>query len=303
MSLTNVFDLPAPFVDAVSKKHEYTPKRYSVTSLLKGATQCVLERRHANEITADVSEYVWAIFGSAVHQILENSQEGENQIKECKLTAPVPGMEGYTLSGIFDLFDTETGTVYDYKTCSMWKVTFEDWADYRQQLLCYCWLLRQNGYINARNGVIVAFIKDHNKRKAKTEQGYPAVPVHVEEFEFSDDEIEMCEQWIIGRFAMLKSAENTPDFRLPPCLENERWYTGTRWAVMKPNHKKAVRVFSSYCVAKEYIENHPNKDYEIERREGENRRCEDYCSCAPFCNWWQSQLEIKEVIGGRKAEK
>lgn len=63
MKLTNELNLPQPFVDAATSDYQYTDKRYSVTSVLKGTREAILQRRHSEEIETDVSEMVWAIFG------------------------------------------------------------------------------------------------------------------------------------------------------------------------------------------------------------------------------------------------
>lgn len=75
MKITNVNNLPAPFVSAVEHEYQYKDKQYSVTQLLKGSCEAVLERRYHNEIERDVSDMIWLIFGTAVHSILENADE------------------------------------------------------------------------------------------------------------------------------------------------------------------------------------------------------------------------------------
>ena len=120
MKITNVLGLPQPFVDAVKREYSYKPKQYSVTSLLKGTMQAILERRYADVVEQDVSEMVWAIFGTAVHSILEKGKETDTQLKENKIVIDI---YDYKLSGIFDLYDESTKTVTDYKTGSgiIWK--------------------------------------------------------------------------------------------------------------------------------------------------------------------------------------
>ena len=137
MGITNKLGLPQPFVEAVSKEYQYKEKQYSVTSLLKGTCQTILERRHSSEIEQDVSDMVWLIFGTAVHSILEKAQESETQLKENWLCIDVGE---FKLSGIFDLYDEKTKTVTDYKTASVWKVIYNDWEDYRKQTLIYAWM-------------------------------------------------------------------------------------------------------------------------------------------------------------------
>jgi len=107
MRITNEMGLPQPFVSAVEKEYTYKPKRYSVTSILKGPREAILQRRHDDEITSDVSDMVWALFGTAVHSVLENAQETDDQLKENKIVVEMPN--GYELSGIFDLYDDSTG--------------------------------------------------------------------------------------------------------------------------------------------------------------------------------------------------
>ncbi len=62
MKITNKMNLPKPLVDAVTREYTYKPKQYSVTALLKGACQNVLERRYADYIEQDVSDMIWALF-------------------------------------------------------------------------------------------------------------------------------------------------------------------------------------------------------------------------------------------------
>lgn len=54
--ITNKFNLPRPFVDAVTSDYQYKPKRYSVTDVLGGTCEAVLKRRHHNEQDEDVSD-------------------------------------------------------------------------------------------------------------------------------------------------------------------------------------------------------------------------------------------------------
>ena len=53
---------------------------------------------------------------------------------------------GYKLSGQADLYNAEQKMVTDYKTCSCWKVIYNDWEDYRKQLLMYAWAFRKMGF-------------------------------------------------------------------------------------------------------------------------------------------------------------
>lgn len=212
MRITNRLGLPQPIVDAATRDHEYTPKRYSVTQMLKGPREAILARRHSDEIEGDVADMAWTIFGSSMHLLLEQSQESATQLKENYITADMPN--GYVLSGIFDLYDDATGTVTDYKSATVWKVICGEWDDYREQLLSYVWMLRQIGF-DARRGEIVAILKDHSKAKARTERDYPDHPFYVIGWDFSDEELAEFGERIAAKFREIERCEALPDDDLP----------------------------------------------------------------------------------------
>lgn len=283
MPVTNKLSLPEPFVEAATQSHTYTPKRYSVTSLLKGTRETVLTRRHAGEIETDAADSVWLIFGKAVHSILENSTETPSQLKENFITADME--DGYTLSGVFDLYDDSTGTVTDYKTSSVWKVIYDEWDDYRTQLLAYCWMLRKMGF-DARRGQIVALLKDHSKTKAAHDRNYPPYPVHVKEWEFTDADFMAMSMWLQRKFDSLYVAEKLPDDQLPLCSPEDRWATPEKWAVKKKSRKKALKLYDS----EEEAQIHSIAiDGEVEHRPGTDKKCTQYCSVCKWCSYWQEK--------------
>lgn len=288
MKITNRLNLPQPFVSAVESDHKYKQKRYSVTDMLKGVREVILRRRHDDEIEEDVSDSIWLIFGSAVHSILENAQETDSQLKENKIV--IPFENGYELSGIFDLYDDETGTVTDYKTASVWKVIFGDWTDYRTQTLIYCWMLQQLGF-DAWNGEIVALLKDHSKTKAQTDYSYPNYPVYRIGWNFTDEELVGIESTLKSKLRELEKAEQLGDHELPLCTPSERFLKDEKWAVMKKGVKKAKRLFDSESEAEKHaalLNDTEKGDFYVEHRPGRNVKCLDYCSAAPFCDFYKS---------------
>lgn len=302
MIITNNEGLPQPLVSAVTRDHTYKPMQYSVTALLKGVCQTILERRHDNEIEQDASEMIWLLFGNAVHSVLEQSQETIDQLKENKLVIDMPN--GYKLSGIFDLYDDSTGTVTDYKTTSVVK-TFKggDWEDYRKQTLIYCWMLRKIGF-NAHRGEIVALLKDHSKTKALQGGDYPQRPVYRISWDFTDSDFEMIQQFIEERFRDIELLENVTDAELPECGLSERWHTEDKWAIMKKGNKKATKLFATEGDAQAYMDNmmFDPKVYQIEKREGTDNRCDNYCNVNKWCPYYQSKhgnSEINDSISER----
>lgn len=281
--ITNKLGLPAPFVAAASGDYRYKPDRYSVTDVLGGTCEAILKRRHQGEVTEDVADRVWAIFGTAVHKLLEGSKAKDGQMQEKWLC--VPDICGkYELSGIFDLYDEATGTVTDWKVTSVWTVQLGDFEKWRSQTLLYCWMLRQSGY-DAKRGEIVAILRDHNMRKARNETDYPESPVFKISWDFSDEEIaeagEEAARWI----ARASKQEKLPDSELEPCSAGQRWRKPDKWAVMKDGRKRAVRVFEDEAEAVALLNElkEADKGHHMEFRPGEDTKCDMYCPVAEFC--------------------
>ena len=278
MNYTNELDLPQPFVEAVKSKH-----------MLGGTCEAVLKRRHQSDVTEDVSSMLWAILGTAVHKVLESAQSGPEQHQEQWLCVKVGD---YELSGIFDLYDDATGTVTDWKVTSVYTVLFGDFEKWRKQTLAYCWMLRQKGH-GAHRGQIVAMLRDHNMRKAKIERDYPPHPVFTIEWDFTEEDFKAIESDIFAWFGEVWHQEITDDNELVPCIPEQRWHKPDKWAVMKDGRKRAVRVFEDEEQAVSLLNQLKESDqgHHIEFRQGEDTRCQSYCSVAQFCPYGQKFFE------------
>ena len=284
MIITNKLGLPKPLVDMAQSDYKYAPNEYRVTSLLKGIRETILERRHHSEIEQDVSDMIWLLFGRAVHSVLENHQEGDQEIKEARLKIPIGD---YTLSGQFDLYNAETKTITDYKTCSIWKVIYGEYEDWRRQLLIYAYMLQSIGF-PVEKAEIIALMKDHSKSQAKIKADYPKQPVRKITFTFTEKDFAEIESWLHQRFEQISKAEKLPDDEIPLCTPEERFNSGDKFAVMKKGRKTALRVLDSREDAENWMATNGG-DY-IEVRKGEDKKCQDYCSACEFCNHY------KEVV-------
>lgn len=292
MKITNRYNLPQPFVSAVTREYTYKDKQYSVTAILKGVCQTILERRHADEIEQDVADMNWLILGSAVHLILENAQEESEQLKENKIVIPLKN--GYKLSGIFDLYDDKIKTVTDYKNTSVNKYLYNDWGEYRNQVLIYCWMLQQIGF-EAKRGEIIAMFRDWSQNKAKADPtGYPQSPIYKIGWAFRNDDFNEIEIFIDNKFESIQVCELLPDELLPACTPEERWHEDDTYAVIKKGNKRAKRVLNTEQEAQDYIENNQLKGYVIEKRIGEDRKCENYCTVNKWCPFYQMKLKEEE---------
>lgn len=278
-----------------TRDYQYKPKQYSVTSLLRGPRETILQRRYHNEIEEDVADMIWMLWGQAVHHILEQQKETDVELKEEYLKVPV--IDGYQVSGLFDLYNHEEQKITDYKTASVWKIIHEDYAEWKMQLMIYGWMMQKIGFPVSR-GEVVAVLKDHSKSKAQTEQGYPPHPVKKIEWEFSEKNFEAIEDWIEWKFREIIKAEQLPDHELPVCSPEERWYTGDKFAVKKKGRKSALRVLNTEEEAQRWMEQNGKGEW-IEHRPGIDKKCLNYCRVNKFCRYYQEKYgENKEVRVG-----
>jgi len=281
MQITNKNKLPQPFVDACSSDYKYKEKRYSVTALLKPIREIMLLRRHNDEIEQDVSDMIWALFGTAVHGVLENSNKAKHLLKEKALEVK---FGDYTLSGKSDLYNTASGCVVDYKVTSTFKVVKKDFEDYRLQGLMYAYMLKAIGY-KVKKAQFVMILRDWQKSKAKFDKEYPQAQVHTVNFQFNENDYKFIENWLTNKFKEIAEAEKLEDDNLPLCSEQERWSSGNTYAVMKNGRKTALRVLQTKEEAETYMKE-KGGDF-IDERHGEDRKCQEYCSCCEFCKHYQ----------------
>lgn len=287
MKITNNLGLPQAFVEMAKRDYEYEPNEYRVTSLLKGVRETILERRYQDQIEQDVSDMIWLLFGTAVHSVLEHHEEADEEIKESRLKIPIGD---YILSGQFDLYNAETKAITDYKTCSVWKIIYGDFEDWRRQLLIYAYMMQSIGF-QVNQGEVIAMMKDHSKRDARNKANYPQLPVIKVTFEFAEQDFADIEVWLNEKFAEIAEAEKLPDKELPLCTPEERFNSGDKFAVMKKGRKTALRVLDSQEEAEEWKEQNGG-DF-IQVRKGEDKKCADYCSACEFCNYYQEQFKEK----------
>ena len=281
MKVSNRLHLPEAFVKAVSTTRHNAPGCFSATTLNKGAKEIILTDRHFDEITVDAADSVWAVWGTAVHALLES--QPDNNFHEESFKVPVGNS---FVTGQVDSYDMEHATIFDWKTASVWKVQFADFSDWYKQGMTYAWLLKQSG-LEVRHCVFIALLKDHSKTKAKTDASYPQSPVFKYEFDVTDEELAQTEARIIAKVVEIENAYKLGDDDIEPCSAEERWADGEKWAVMKNGRKTAVKVFDNQQDADAMAGELGNSHY-VEHRPAISRKCGEYCSCKDFCNFYKN---------------
>lgn len=285
MIVTNKMNLPEALVKAVTTRRHNEPGSLSATTLLNGTKQILLTDRHWDQLEDDVSDRFWAIFGTAVHALLEH--EGTNEFTEEKMSFD---MDGITITGRIDNYDMLAGTITDYKTASVWKIKFRNFEDWHQQGMIYAWLLNKNQF-RTRRCQFIAILKDHSKTDARREAGYPQGPVYVYEYAVTDQGLSAINTYIKDKIAEYKRCRDLADDDIPPCSPEERWAKPTKYAVQKEGRKTAIRVMNTLEEA-EKLAADLGKNHYVETRPGESVRCQGYCVCCEFCNFYREHVAV-----------
>lgn len=287
MKYTNKTNLPK-FVQLALESNEYDgPKAseniISVTTLLDSPYIHSLKIKHKNDITKDVSDQVWSLFGTAFHNMMEQSlEDNDNFIVEKRLTTII---DGITISGSFDMYDKKEKMIVDYKTTSTFILQNEEMLNkYKMQLNIYALLAELSG-IKVNSIANLFMFKDHNaKRNAEIQ------PIQLKPQELMDKEEILS--LIKERLKLFKAKPKS-------CTESERWYKKGKKAVMKKGRKKAIKLFDEDVETLElakYIDGLKESDkYYIEDRNGEDGRCEKYCEVKQFCEYYKQKGALKCV--------
>ena len=293
MVITNKFGLPEPIANFVrSDKYSKGTADISVTSLIDSPRINILREHHSNEISSDVSDLIWSLFGTAVHRVLEITDDSENIMVEERLYAE---LGGWTLSGALDhqeLLPDGTIRITDYKVTSAWSVIFGK-KEWENQQNVYAWLVENSkgGKFSGKKVSsirICAFLRDWQRKKAEFDKDYPQSPITIIDLPLWDDR----EDYVVDRLTLHQEAQINFDLydQLPECSAEEQWSKPDKWAVKKKGVKRALRVYDTEQEAIDHADI-SNEKYTtatiIEHRKGELTRCEGYCSVSDFCSQFQ----------------
>jgi len=267
MKLTNKFNLPDPIVNAVQNQG-YTPgsSDITVTQLIQPPLIRQLRIKHDNDIEEDASDRVWALFGTAVHHLLEMAYKGRTARVEERVYAEV---SGWKLGGAFDVL--EGSSLSDYKVTSVY--SSDGKIEWERQLNVLRWLLHKNN-TEVTKLSITAIFRDWRPREAQKNPDYPRRPIMtlpVRMWTLDD-----AEDYVKERIALHQLAEP------PMCTDEERWANPEQWALMKKGGKRAIKLYPS----QEGVT--LGTDQFWEHRPATYRRCEDYCSVNKWCPVWSN---------------
>lgn len=287
MNVTNVLGLPQALVDAVTLEKHNAPGEVSATTLIKGVKEILLTDRHWDEITIDVKDSMWALWGTATHHLLEKEYDGT--FTEEKFEQKVGDL---TVTGRVDCYDMANEILYDYKTTSAWKIVYKNFEDWYKQGMIYSWLLSKKG-LKVNKCKFVAILRDWSETESLRKPDYPTSPVYVYEFDVTDADIKSVEEVIEQKIAQIESQKEVADDSLPECSKDERWASADVYAVMKEGRKTSVKNFDNKEDADNLAKELGDKHY-VETRPGVDKKCTRYCSCCEFCNYYREHYGNKE---------
>lgn len=285
MIITNKLDLPEALVNAVSPEPHNAEGSLSATTLLHGTKDIILTKRHWHEIEEDCSSRLYALFGTAVHKIFEDTTDNKDVLKEEQFSCKISNT---TLTGKVDRFDPKSKTIFDYKTTSVFKVIKANYQEWYTQLMIYAFLLSKAGY-QVEHLMIYALLRDWSRTDAKINKGgdYPQSQIVKIPFDITQKDFDFIEKFITEKIADVESKADIADDLISPCTVTERWAEPAKWAVMPTSGKRAKKV----CESKEEAEANCSEKDTIEFRPGKSKRCMDYCLCCSFCNFYKENVE------------
>ena len=281
MRLLNKFNLPSPVVRAIENDpYNRGESDISVTQLIDSPLIRRLKIKHQDDIEEDVIDRIWSLLGQATHSILERSSDGEDvESVEQRLYTKA---DDYIVSGQYDLiYRKKDGnlTLADYKVTSVWAVIFGK-ATWEYQLNVLKWMVERETELTIDRLEVIAFLRDWAKTRIG-DRNYPPAQVAIVEIPIWDTE--KTANYVRNRLSL-----HFNDVEYMQCSNEERWYSGDKWAIEKVGRKNAVKLFDSKDEAQEELDElYSNGDlYSLEHRPGKYRRCEEYCEVSKWCPIW-----------------
>ena len=301
MILTNEHNLPETIVNLVKPRPNphHPDSRVSVSNLLQAPRQAILGRRYYDEITDDVMDRVWLLFGNFAHFVFEKNAPVGAVVEE-KLEVE---FNGCTVVGIADI--KENDNIDDYKTTTVWADILDKGKSWKQQVNLYACLWRLQGHIIISARVIVFYRDWRMAESYRYGKDYPKPMqvINIPLMNFGDQK-----EWLTDLTNVWKSNIAKNDDDLDFCTPDQQYESETVYAVwekVKFENRTKTSKCKSKCESVEkaelYIKNQMLSDakkkksklieYTIEERKGIKKNCEWYCKLRPFCNQYKLESQ------------
>lgn len=294
---TNEKNIPQPIADAIRNNRTYDldhrdTSKISVTTLIGSPLIRYLSNLHADEITVDVSDEFWSLYGSAIHSILENN--GPGYINEIRLEYDTGVV---AITGKSDCLDLCSKTLWDWKSTKVYSYIAEygePKLEHILQLNVLGWLWRQHGVEvkHLKLGYIFLDWKVMEYMQAKNSgKPYPAHNVIEKEISILSNEWNV--EYIQKRLEEHGYINNDYFPAVASqyeCTKAEKWQDDDIYQVKKIGQDKSIKNCNSLAEAREYINERfgdIQMDYEVFTKEGKPVRCMDskYCKVNRWCDF------------------
>jgi hypothetical protein len=231
----------------------------------------MLGRKHKDEMEVDCSQMVFALMGQALHTVLERAGlKEEGMVVEHRLFAEV---NGWQVSGQVDRMHVSAGKLSDFKHTTVYKRHGN--VQWTRQLNVLRWLAHMNG-VELTQLEVVAVFRDWKKRDAQRNPDYPQAPIMTIPVPLWS--LEDAEEYVRERVYLHQAASRGEEV---PCTDEDRWFSGNTYALMKTGVKRALKVSTDRSALPE-----PTEGQYVEQRPGEWKRCQHYCDVRAFCKQW-----------------
>lgn len=184
MKITNKYNLPNVFVRAVENDpYDKGESDYSATGLSEPARASALIELFKGKLEVDASTRVASIIGQGAHSIAERAARAVDICEKRFFAEFTVDGATFTISAQVDLFETDSGNLYDWKTTKAYAFSKKAGSgkkpEWITQLNIGAEILRRNN-LKVKTLNIIALLKDWKKREAGT-AGMPETEVvHVE---------------------------------------------------------------------------------------------------------------------------
>lgn len=221
MKYTNKYNLPEAFVRAVvNDPYDKGLSDFSATGLAVPPRASALIEKHFATLEVDVSSRVAAIIGQGSHSVAERAARANLDICEERFFSKFE-VDGkvYTISSQVDLFEKDSGVLYDWKTTKAYAFSKKAGSgkkpEWIEQLNIAAEIMRRNGH-TPKSLQIIAMLKDWSKREA----GSPGMP----ESEVLAVELPMWESDVVVAHIQARiRAQVAARVNLPDCTTKETW--------------------------------------------------------------------------------
>ena len=289
MIYTNIHNLPQPIVAAITNsKYSRGDSDISVTQLIDPPRLVALTEQYKDKLVEDVSDNVFAMFGTAMHNVLDEYTQTKHTKRRLYTTC-----RGWTISGEFDYIDDD-GVLWDWKVGSVWEVINELKETREPQLNLYALLAsHQEQPVNVSGTRLGFILRDWRAADAERDQHYPQQPVVVVQlplWSLADSQSYLEERVRLHQEAMVT---------LPLCTDKERWAKPTVWAAMKNQNTRATKLFVTENEALAWHQLQSDAaQIRIVKREGELTRCKRYCTVGKlgFCEQYNKTKVTTSTI-------